>query len=400
MKSHPTYEVLEEIGRGGVATVYRARDLALKRYVAIKELDVKFQNDQRQMEHFWEEAQFLANLRHDNIVQVHGLDKERGWIIMELMKGSLDAKLAEGALPPDLVRSVLRQTLGALQALHQSRKFHGGVKPGNLLINDQGRVKLSDSAGIASSEELRRPTGSAKYLAPEMLNPELGAVGTQVDLYCLGLAALEMLRGSGFDKLFKGVSGGAGDPELAWMRWHSSAAEVLPPVKELMPSAPPDLARVIDKLIKKNVAERYASAAEALQDLDNKPLVLVEPAKGSAPKPLVAAQPGPAVQAVGGVVPRLPVATPQPLPAKAAPPPARGSKKHLMIGVVAVAAVAGAALLLLGQPSGRVVDVELTTTASRCRCPHQRGGPAAKDAWYVPPAAWRESRRFQLGRPR
>src|SRR5438105_4881543 len=154
MKSHPTYQILDEIGHGSAATVYRAYDTALKRNVAIKELSEKFQGDPQQMEQFWEEAQFLANLKHDNIVQIHS-----------------------------------------------------------------------------------------------------------------------------FDRLFKGVGGGAADPELGWMRWHSSATEVLPPVQELMPSAPPDLARVIDKLLKKNVAERYATAAEALQDLEDKPLVLVEPAR-------------------------------------------------------------------------------------------------------------------------
>jgi serine/threonine-protein kinase len=313
MKNHPTYEVLEQIGRGNAATVYRAHDLALRRYVAIKELDEKLHGDPRQMEHFWEEAQFLANLKHDNIVQIHGLDKERGWIIMELMKGSLDAKVAEGPLPPDLVRSVLRQVLSALDTLHGLKKLHGGVKPANLLIDEHGRVKLSDSAGIALTEELRRPTGSAKYLAPELLNPEFGEVSTQVDLYCLGLTALEMLKGPSFDKLFKGVGGQAGDPELGWMRWHSSSGEVLPPVKELLPSVPPDLAIVVDKLLKKHATERYATAGAALKDLENKPLVLVQPARGGAPRPAPAAGGG-VVQVGAG--PRPPAASPKTAPAK------------------------------------------------------------------------------------
>src|SRR5258708_1027345 len=127
MKTHPTYELLEEIGRGSAATVYRARDLSLKRYVAIKELQEKFQRDPRQMEQFWQEAQFLANLGHDHIVQIYGLDKERGWIIMELLEGSLDAKLSEGPLSPDLVRSVLHQSLEALVALHAQKKLHGAI---------------------------------------------------------------------------------------------------------------------------------------------------------------------------------------------------------------------------------------------------------------------------------
>src|SRR5947209_7738179 len=120
---------------------------------------------------------------------------------MELMQGSLADKLAEGSLPADLVRSALRQALGGLAALHASRKFHGDVRPANLLFNDQGRIKLSDSAGIALGGEVLRPTGSSKYLAPELLNPTFGEVGVAVDLYCLGFTALELLKGPAFDKL-------------------------------------------------------------------------------------------------------------------------------------------------------------------------------------------------------
>jgi hypothetical protein len=362
MKTHPTYELLEEIGRGSAATVFRAYDTALKRNVAIKELNAKFQGDERQMEQFWEEAQFLANLKHDNIVQIHGLDKERGWIIMELMKGSLDAKVAEGPLPPDLVRSVLRQTLSALQALHASKKFHGGVRPGNLLINDKGRVKLSDSAGIALTEEIRRPTGSSKYLAPEMLNPEFGQVGTQVDLYSLGLSALEMLKGPSFDRLFKGVSGGATEPELAWMRWHSSAAEALAPLKELIPDVPGDLAAVIDKLLKKHVAERYATAADALRDLEDRPLVLVEPARSTAAKPPVAGTGKGGVQAVGGFLPKPP--PPKPVPPKEPTKKPIDARKVAIYGGIAAGVVLVVVLLLAVSFGGdKPVDVEIVTTA-------------------------------------
>jgi serine/threonine-protein kinase len=367
MKTHPTYEILDEIGRGGSATVYRARDLALRRYVAIKELNAQFQSDPRHMEQFWEEAQFLANLKHDNIVQVYGLDKDRGWIVMELMQGSLDAKVAEGPLPPDLVRSVLRQTLNALQALHPSKKFHGGVRPANLLIDERGRVKLSDSPGIALTEEMRRPTGSAKYLAPELLNPTFGPVGTQVDLYALGLTALEMLRGPTFDKLFKGVGGVGGNADLTWMRWQSSAAEVLPPVGELLPGVPPDLARVVDKLLAKPVAQRYAVAEDVLRDLDDKPLVLVEPARAKAAPPPVAAAPaaaGPAVRAVGTVAAKL---SPPPANPPATKPPAgkRTLNRKVLIGGIAGAAVVVVAGILLLASSGKAetVDVVLQTTA-------------------------------------
>jgi serine/threonine-protein kinase len=367
MQPHPTYEVLDEIGRGARATVWRARDLALKRYVAIKELHDKFKADPHRMEQFWEEAAFLANLRHENIVQLHALDKERGWIVMELMQGSLEDKRKEGALPADVVRSVLRQALAGLAALHESGKFHGDIRPSNLLIDARGRVKLSDSAGMALGGEIRRPSGSAKYLAPEMLNPEFGPVGKQADLYCLGFTALELLKGPGFDKWFKGVAGAA-DPEIAWLRCHTSTTEVLPPVEQLVPGAPADLARVLDRLLPKPVAERYASAADALKDLENKPIVLVALAGTAAPAkpaPPVAAGPGgPAVQYVGAAppAPRQPAA-----PARAAPAakPKRSRTNTLILsGILAVLVVAVAVIAFWPESPAAptTVDVVLQTT--------------------------------------
>ena len=276
MASSPTYELLQEIGRSEFATVHRARDFMLKRYVAVKELHERFRQDPARMEQFWEEAQFLANLEHPNIVQVFGVDKDQGWLILELMRGSLNDKLTEGPLPPDLVRSVLRQALEALQFLHKRNRLHGSVKPSNLLINDEGWIKLSDSAGVSMGGEMRRPTGTPKYLAPELLNPQFGAVGPGVDLYALGFTALELLKGRQFDGLFKGVGADAADAGLGWLRWHSSLTESLPPVREVVPGVPPDLAAVIDRLIVKRVGDRYATAADAVRDLEERPIQLVD----------------------------------------------------------------------------------------------------------------------------
>jgi formylglycine-generating enzyme required for sulfatase activity/serine/threonine protein kinase len=285
MESHPTFEVLQQIGSGESATVFRARDLELKRYVAIKVLHEKLRKDPWRSEQFLLEARVLAGLEHDSIVQVHGLDKERGWIIMELMRGGLDAKLAEGPLAPDLVRSVLRQALGALDYLHGQRRLHGAIKPSNLLINDQGRVKVSDAKGAEIGGQVKKPTGLPKYLPPELLKPEFGPMGPPSDLYALGFTALELLVGAKFDSLFPGVGGGAIDPALAWMRWHSSRTDRLSPVRELVPGVPRDLAAVIDRLLTKETSERYGTAGEALKDLENRPIVLVEPPISAAPVP-------------------------------------------------------------------------------------------------------------------
>ncbi|MBL8795032.1 MAG: tetratricopeptide repeat protein [Planctomycetia bacterium] len=323
MKSHPNFELLSEIGRGNLATVYRARDLALKRFVAVKEIHEHFQQDPRQMQQFWEEAQFLANLEHDNIVQIYALDQERGWIIMELMAGNLAARAAEGALPAPLVRSILRQCLEGLQFLHEQNRLHGAVKPSNLLISDKGRVKLSDPAGIPVGGEVRKPSGSQKYLAPELLNGEFGAIGPGVDLYCLGFSALELLVGPRFDSLFKGVGKDAVDPELGWLRLHGSRGERLPAAGELVPGLPPDLARVIDQLTAKEAGQRYASAAAALQDLEDRPLVLVEPppsASATAAGSLIGGAVGDAEDGSTQPTISLPADFRNPLPPKPTPP--------------------------------------------------------------------------------
>lgn len=286
MDSNSNYELLDVIGRGEMTAVYRARDYALKRNVAIKELDERYRQDPRRLVQFCEEAQFLANLEHDNIVHVYGIDKQRGWMIMELMQGNLAAKAAEGALPADLVRSVIRQVLEALEFLHGQGRVHGQIRPGNLLINDQGRVKLSDFVGTMAGNEFRRPTHGQKYIAPELLKPEFGPVGPTVDLYALGFVALELLMGPKFNSLFKGVAAGAVDADLAWMRWHTSPTERLPSAAQLVPGLPSDLATVIDRMLEKEVASRCPSAGEALRQLSERPLVLIDvPAASAAVAP-------------------------------------------------------------------------------------------------------------------
>ena len=291
MDSHPIYEILQEVSRSDDAIVFRARDMSLKRYVAIKELREDLRGDPRRLERFLEEARFLAGLRHENIVQVYGVEPARGWIIMELMRGGLDLKLAEGPLSAEAVRGVLRQALEALKYLHGRDRLHGAVKPSNLLIDDEGRVKLSDSAGMAPGGEVRRPRGTPKYLSPELVNPEFGVVGPGVDLYALGFSMLELLVGPGFDRRFKGVGPESADPALGWLRWHGSAAEAMPPTRELVSKAPEDLARVLDRMVAKPVSERYASAEAALADLADRPIPLLDPPAPAAKAPSIGAEP-------------------------------------------------------------------------------------------------------------
>jgi serine/threonine protein kinase/formylglycine-generating enzyme required for sulfatase activity len=280
MTPHPAYELFEELGRGTNTVVYRAYDLTLGREVAIKELDETGRRDPRHRERFLREAQFLAQFEHDNVLRVYAVDTDRGWIIMELMKGTLASKIDEGPSDPDLVRSILKQTLGALAFLHDKQKVHGTVRPTNLLINELGRVKLSEFEQTAVGGELRVPTGSKKYLAPELIRPEFGEFGPPTDLYCLGFTALELLKGPQFEGLFPGTGKGAIDADIAWLRWHSSPDD-LASVKKLVKGIPDDLAHVLDRMLKKRVADRAQTAQEILKELDDRPLVPVPVAGGS-----------------------------------------------------------------------------------------------------------------------
>jgi serine/threonine-protein kinase len=274
MNQHPAYELFEELGRGSNTVVYRSYDLSLGREVAIKELDENSRRDTRQREQFLREAQFLAQFEHDNVLRVYSVDPERGWIIMELMKGTLASLIAAGPSDPDLVRSILKQTLDALAFLHEKDKVHGTVRPTNLLINDAGRVKLSEFEQTNVGGELRAPKGSKKYLAPELIRPEFGDFGPPLDLYCLAFTALELLKGPQFDSIFPGTGKGAIDADMAWLRWHSSADDLAPTAK-LVKNIPADLAHVLDRMLKKRVADRPQSAQEVLKELEDRPLIAV-----------------------------------------------------------------------------------------------------------------------------
>lgn len=276
--SHPNYEILREIGRGASSVVYQAYDRILRRYVAIKELNERFHMDRHESELFWKEARFLASIQHENIIRIHGVDQSRRWIILELMKGDLQSKLQDGPMPPELVRSVLRQILEGLRFLHSRNVLHGEVKLGNMLIDEHGRVRLSDSPGFTHEGEFRLPTGSLRHVAPELLKPQsFGPVGPGVDLYSLGLAAIELLLGGKVEQHFKGVTGDGEELNLAWLRWHSSSNERVPSIRELVDGVPEDLATVIDGLTRKHPDQRYASAEEALCDLADEPILLINP---------------------------------------------------------------------------------------------------------------------------
>jgi serine/threonine-protein kinase len=270
VEPHPRYELLEKIASGSYATVYRAKDLELAREVAIKQIHQQYLEDPTQLARFWDEAQLLASFQHPNIVTMYDIDRERGWLVMELMQGNF-ARMA-GKKPMDVngLRTTLAHCLRALKFLHSHGVIHGDIKPSNIMVDRRKRVKIGDFglARRASNEEGSLIKGTAKYIAPEVVSDEFGDVGPASDLYSLGFTAYELLCGENFDSLFPGLSAFGRDKQIAWMMWHAAPDRRLPEIARVLEGVPEDLAHTIDKLIKKPQAERYKSADEALSDLN------------------------------------------------------------------------------------------------------------------------------------
>ena len=182
------YEILDTIATGDFGTVYRARDRDLGREVAVKQIHPQFLNNERQLARYWQEAQLLATLQHPHIVTIYDIVRPRGWLILELMRGNLQQSAKGEPLDLDFLRRAMIGCLGALDFLHRNGVIHGDVKPTNMLVDAQGRVKLGDFglARRASNEEGSLLKGTTKYMAPELISNQFGPVGPASDLYSLG----------------------------------------------------------------------------------------------------------------------------------------------------------------------------------------------------------------------
>lgn len=270
MGSAERYEIVNRIESGDFATVYRARDRELRREVAIKQIHQQFLTDPRQLERYWREAQLLASLQHPNIVTIYDVVRPRGWLVLELMRGNLNQITRGQPIDLDYLRVVMAHCLNALGFLHDNGIVHGDVKPSNMLVDSQNRVKLGDFglARRASSEEGSLLKGTTKYMAPELISNQFGPVGPASDLYSLGFSSYEMLCGSQFESLFPGLSTFGRDEQIAWLMWHAAEDRNLPPINRVLEGVPEDLARVIETLVIKQQSRRFQSAEDVLQRLN------------------------------------------------------------------------------------------------------------------------------------
>jgi len=259
------YQILSEIGRGGMGIVYKAWQPMLKRYVAIKILPPHFAQDTEFVRRFHQEAQNAAGLNHPNIVHIYDFGIQQGYqfIVMELLEGETLASLIarHGALSVDYTAGILAQIASALDYAHSRKIIHRDLKPANIMVTPDSRAILTDF-GIAKALEgtqIARSShliGTPAYMSPEQIQSQF--VTPQSDIYSLGIVVYEMLTGR---VPFQGNTATV---------LHAHVYQPPPPLRSLNPQVPPEVENAVIRALAKNSQERYPTANEFAQAVRGK----------------------------------------------------------------------------------------------------------------------------------
>ena len=258
------YEIIEKIGSGGMATVYKAKCHVLNRYVAIKILRDEFTTDEEFIKRFEVEAQSAASITHPNIVSVYdvGADGNLYYIVMELIKGKTLKEIIveeKGPLPWKWSVNIAGQIASALETAHKNHIIHRDIKPHNIIITEDGVAKVTDF-GIAKAVSNSTITafgttiGSVHYFSPE--HARGGYTDEKSDLYSLGVVMYEMLTGK--------VPFDADTPVSVALKHMQE--EAVPPI-EVNPNVPVAVNDIIMKALRKDTNLRYQNATAMLMDL-------------------------------------------------------------------------------------------------------------------------------------
>jgi serine/threonine-protein kinase len=252
------YELEQKIGEGGMARVYRGRDLRLNRSIAVKVLHSHYATDAGFLQRFHHEAQAAANLRHPNIVDVYdvGQDGDIHYIVMEYVEGSdLKAVIARnGPLPIEQAVAIAEAVARALEAAHRIGLVHRDIKPQNIIVGPQGQVKITDF-GIAKSNLSTAMTdtgvtfGTADYISPEQARGQPAT--PRSDIYSLGVTLYEMLTGR---------LPFTGDSAIGVAMQHVSTEP--PPPRMYNPRIPPRLEALVLSALSKDPNDRPVTAQE------------------------------------------------------------------------------------------------------------------------------------------
>jgi serine/threonine-protein kinase len=273
----PGYDLDREIGRGGMAIVYRARDPRLKRGVAVKLLppDLAFRADIRSR--FLREAETAARLSHPNIVPIYTVDEREGlvYFVMALVEGESvgDRVKRAGAMPIADARRILREVADALAYAHANGVVHRDVKPDNILLDaNSGRAMVTDFgiARAASDGDARLTATGAAIGTPSYMSPEQCAGDREIDgrsdLYSLGAVAYQMIAGA------PPFTGGS-TPSIMMKQ----VTETPVPLHERRPDVPNDLEQIVLRLLEKDPANRFTNGAALIAALDGAPLTPLAP---------------------------------------------------------------------------------------------------------------------------
>ncbi|MFG2980370.1 Stk1 family PASTA domain-containing Ser/Thr kinase [Streptomyces sp. NPDC048258] len=345
------YRVDARIAAGGMATVYRAVDTRLDRVLALKVMHPALAADAAFVDRFIREAKSVARLAHPNVVAVfdQGTDGPYVYLAMEYVSGCTlrDVLRERGALQPRAALDILEPVLAALGAAHRAGFVHRDMKPENVLIGDDGRVKVADFGLVRSVDSVTNTTGSVlgtvSYLAPEQI--ENGVSDTRVDVYACGVVLYEMLTGS------KPHTGGS-PAQVLFQHLH----EDVPPPSAAVPGLPVGLDELVAHATARNPELRPSDAA-ALLGLAREARLRLSDAELDAVPPQARAEERSSAEDRTGVIPR-PVAAHQPVhhtsrlempppppPAPAPDPGRRRPRRGTLLVVVGV-------LLALGLGTG------------------------------------------------
>ncbi len=259
------YEIIEKIGEGGMAEVYKAKCHLLNRYVAVKILKPEYAKDETFVKRFRREAQSAASLTHANIVSVYdvGAEGDINYIVMELLESKTLKDYIEehGAMPSDLVLKISAQIASALETAHKAHIIHRDIKPQNIVLNKNMVAKVTDF-GIAKITNVPSATitsfgstmGSVHYFSPE--HAKGGYTDEKSDIYSLGVVMYEMATGRlPFD---------ADSPVSVALK--QIQEDPVPPI-DVNPNVSPALNQIILKALQKSTALRYQNATEVISDI-------------------------------------------------------------------------------------------------------------------------------------
>ena len=262
-KINDRYEIIKNIGEGGMANVYLAQDTILDRKVAVKVLRGDLSNDDKFIRRFEREALSVSNLSHPNIVEVYDVGVEEGnhYIVMEYIDGKTLKQLLKKreSLTLTEVVDIMTQLTDGIAHAHDSYIIHRDIKPQNIMIEDDGRIKITDF-GIAMALNATQLTqtnsvlGSVHYLPPEQASGKSATIKS--DIYAMGILMYELITGS---VPFKGDN--AVEIALKHMK------DKIPSVRKQDPSIPQSVENIILKAAAKNPRNRYDSAKEMHEDL-------------------------------------------------------------------------------------------------------------------------------------